>query len=171
MERPKKVDPYAVEGDTPRPAVTGELDDEQTDLDKADESVPAASAPPAGQPAASATGARFSAQVLGGVHIIEFLRSDVLDAQYIEQLGDEIYHHLKPIDQPRVVVDLHNVKFLSSAALGMLVALRKVVVEKKGGKIGIANVSPEIKQVFKMTKLHKLLNLQGSTEKAVRSVV
>jgi anti-sigma B factor antagonist len=171
MERPKKADPYAVEEETPQPAATGRPHDKPTDLDKADQSEPTVSASRADRPGAAATGARFSSQVLGGVHIIEFSRSDVLDAQYIEQLGDEIYRHLKPVEQPRVVVDLHNVRFLSSSALGMLVALRKVVVERKGGKMGIANVAPEIRQVFKMTKLHKVLNLQDTTEKAVRSVV
>ena len=117
---------------------------------------------------AGAAGARISARIEDGIHVIRFEQSNVLDAYEIEQLGDEIYHHLKPIDAPKVVIDLGNVEHLSSAALGMLIALRKVVVEKKGGGIGIANVSEDLKSIFRMTRLDKLMKMSESTEKAMQ---
>ena len=103
--------------------------------------------------------------------IITFEQSNVLDAYEIEKLGDAIYHQIRPLEAPKVVVDLSHVEHLSSAALGMLIALRQVVVEKKGGGIAIANVNKDLRSIFKMTKLDKLATMCDSTEKAVRSLV
>ena len=143
----KKPDPYGLDQSAKAPAATS------------------------GKPAAGSTASSlFDATVVDGVHVIMFSRSDVLDQHYIKQLGDDIYHHLKPVDSPRVVVDLGNVEFLSSSALGMLIALRKVVEDKQGGEICIANIEGDLLEVFKLMKLHKLMKIHDSRDKAVASL-
>jgi anti-sigma B factor antagonist len=121
--------------------------------------------------AAAAKTARFSSSVQDGVQIITFEQASVLDAYEIEKLGDGIYQQIKPLEAPKVVIDLSHVDHLSSAALGMLIALRKVVVEKKGGGIAIANVNKDLRSIFKMTRVDKLARMCASTEKAVQSLV
>ena len=111
----------------------------------------------------------FSSRVRDGVHVIAFSRSDVVDAGYINRLGDQIYHHFKTIEAPRLVIDMDNVQQLSSAALGMLIALKKVT-DKQGGRICIANVREDLVQVFKLTKLNRLLKIHPSTDNAVSSL-
>ena len=120
---------------------------------------------------AAAKTAGFSASVQDGVKIITFEQSSVLDAYEIEKLGDAIYHEIKPLEAPKVVIDLSHVEHLSSAALGMLTALKQVVVDKKGGGIAIANVNKDLHSIFKMTRLDKLVKMCDSTEKAVQSLV
>ncbi len=105
----------------------------------------------------------------GDVMVIEFSRADVTDSVYIERLGDAIYHHVRLIKTPRIVVDLQKVQFLSSSALGMLVAVHKVM-KKQSGEMRIANVSKDQYQAFKITKLHKLFKIMDSTEAAVKSL-
>ncbi len=143
MDRKAKPDPYAVErtGGKPGAAATGD----------------------------TAADRMFSSKAIDGVQVIEFTSANVIDAYYIERLGDGIYHHIKELEGPKLVIDLAKVQHLSSAALGMLIALKKVV-DKKGGAIAIANVNGEIREVFRLTNLHKLIKLHDSTEKAVRSV-
>jgi anti-anti-sigma factor len=121
------------------------------------------------QTASTAQKHLFSERIQDGVRVIQFSRSDVLDAHYIERLGDDIYHHLKEVDEPRVVIDLHNVEFLSSSALGMLIALKKVI-DKQRGKLCLANVRADLVKVFKITKLHKLLKMHDSADDAVDSI-
>ena len=123
MSETKKPDPYAVQG-------------ARSDAAKG--------------PKPSAPTLRFSARIQDGVHVIKFAQSNVLDAHEIEQLGDDIYHHL--------------------AALGMLIALRKIVVDKKGGGLGFANIRSDMRQIFTMTKLDKLLTIHDSTEQAINSM-
>ena len=142
MDAPRKPDPYTVDTGA-KPAPRASAGPDQTSL--------------------------FSSRVEDGVHVITFTKADVVDAYFIEQLGDGIYHHLKGVEAPRVVVDLIDVKHLSSAALGMLIALN-TVVGKHNGRICIANVSDDLMMVFKLTKLHKLIKIHNSTEKAVKSL-
>ncbi len=142
MDKSKKHDPYGL-----------------------DQSAESAATPPA----KSAASELFSVHDHGGVHVISFERADVLDAFEIERLGDDIYHCIKTIDAPRVVVDLAKVQHLSSSAISMLIAL-KTVAEKRNGKVAIANVSRDIMEVFKLTKLHKLINIHNDTDKAVSSL-
>jgi anti-anti-sigma factor len=149
MKGPAKPDPYSVEQGKKQAAAAGE---------------PAATTP------SSDASTLFSSRTEKNVHVIRFSRSDVLDAQYIEQLGDDIYHYLKPHPDPRVVIDLGNVNHLSSAALGMLIALNTVVTKKQKGKLCLADVDANLMQVFKITKLHKLLKIHDSTAPAVESL-
>ena len=129
----------------------------------------AAAARAAGQPVRPEPSSLFSSRVLNGVHVIKFSRPDVLDAYYIQRFGDQIYHHIKKLEAPRVVVDLDNVHHLSSAAIGMLIALRKII-EQRAGKICIANVSSDLWEIFKLTNLQKLLKIHDGTDKAVKSL-
>jgi len=142
MDKSKKHDPYG--------------------LDQPVESVEA-------PPARSAGSKLFSVHDDGGVHVIAFERANVLDAYEIQRLGDDIYQFIKTLDAPRVVVDLARVQHLSSSAIGMLIAI-KTVVEKRDGKVAIANVSRDIMEVFKLTKLHKLIKIHDDTGKAVSSL-
>jgi anti-anti-sigma factor len=138
---------------------------------------PAAPKPAAPGPAAAGSGsaaspsARFTDTMCGGVHVIAFTRSEVVDADYIKRVGDDIYRHLKGSGQPKVVIDLANVRFMSSVALGMLTALRTVVVDKMKGGICIGNVDDSIKDVFRVTKLHKVLKIHDDTDSAIRSLI
>ncbi len=110
--------------------------------------------------------ARFSVRVRQGVHVIAFSRTDVLDAGYIRQLGDDIYRYLKPIERPRVVIDFTRVRLLSSAAIGMLMALDKVI-RKQDGAIRLAGVGAEVGEVFRLTNLQKLFAIDDDVAHAV----
>ena len=157
IEPKKKPDPYGVE---------------QSEAEPQSEPGPQSEPKPQSEPgAAAAKTARFSSSVQNGVQVITLEQSRVLDAFEIEKLGDGIYQQIRPLEAPKVVIDLSHVDHLSSAALGMLIALRKVVVEKKGGGIAIANVNKDLRSIFKMTRLDKLTRMCDSTEKAVRSLV
>ena len=56
---------------------------------------------------------------------------------------------------------------LSSAALGMLIALHKRVREK-GGVLRLCNIRSSIYEVFEITRLSEVLKILPSREEAVR---
>ena len=109
---------------------------------------------------------KFSSHVDRGIQVIAIDRADTLDAYEVEGLGDDIYKHLENLDAPKVVIDLGHVDHLSSAALGMLIALR-AVVEKDGGVVCVANVSNDLHALLKMTKLHKVIKIYDSLKEAL----
>lgn len=184
--RPNKPDPYGVDApipageqasETPKP--TGGAvrpHDKEADPYGLTGAKPAASgaetdgeAPAPAAPAAASSG-RFTTDLIGGVHVVSITQANIIDGREIEQLGDDIYHFVKTIDEPKIVLDMQNVKHLSSAALGMLIALNKVVGQRDGG-ICIANVTADIQKIFKLTKLNKVLKIYGDTDKAIKSLL
>ena len=106
---------------------------------------------------------------VGSGVILEITRSDLTDGALIKNLGDEIYQIIKPISNPRVVVDLSQVQRLSSATLGMLVALRKVI-ERMDGQMRVANVAKDLREIFKMTRLDVTLHVHESVDAALESL-
>ncbi len=106
---------------------------------------------------------------LGDAQVIAFLRADMTDGAFIKQAGDEIYRMLKPLDRPKVVIDFGKVQRLSSATLGMLVALHRVVVDRQKGQLRVANVAENLLDIFRMTRLDNVLDLHETTEGAVES--
>ncbi len=109
-------------------------------------------------------------RLVGDVRVVEFTRTDMTDASFIKNVGDEIYRIALKIDHPKIVIDFGKVQRLSSATLGMLVALKKVVVEQRGGQLSVSNVADNLRDIFRMTKLQGVLKICESTEDAVESM-
>ncbi|MHC4414564.1 MAG: STAS domain-containing protein [Planctomycetota bacterium] len=107
-------------------------------------------------------------RTIANARVIEFSRSDVTDPAYIKQAGEEIDRLVMKLKRPRVVIDFQRVHRLSSAMLGMLVALKQTV-EKQDGELRIASVSENIYDIFKLTKLDNVLKICDSPEEAVES--
>lgn len=68
----------------------------------------------------------------------------------------------------RIVLDLADVRMVASAGLGVLVSLNKICKEK-GGKFAICGLDPMLKQVFEMTKLHRVLTICETRDAAIKA--
>ena len=111
----------------------------------------------------------FSVLAHDNVRVIRVSRADVVDGAYIERLGGDLETYLAQIETPNVVIDLENVTHLSSAALGMLVKVGVSVSHRDGG-LRLANVNHDLRKIFKLTKLHKVLRIHDTVEEAVESM-
>ncbi|MCP3906318.1 MAG: STAS domain-containing protein [Planctomycetes bacterium] len=100
-----------------------------------------------------------------GIYVITLLRSEMIDAQKIQECGDQITKYLANKPSAKVALDMKGVQFLSSSALGMLLTL-KTTIEGKGGALQLAGVKPDIMEVFKITKLHKLFGMSDNVDAA-----
>ena len=126
--------------------------------------------PGAGGAAGGAGGSdRFETHAVDSVHVVRITQSDVLDAFEIEQLKGELETFVTGLPDPRVVLDLGNVAHLSSSALGMLVAM-KSSTEGRSGALALANVRPELLEIFKLTRLDKVLAIHDGVDPAVASL-
>jgi anti-anti-sigma factor len=103
------------------------------------------------------------------VTIVSFARPDVIDLAYIREAGAEMQQLAKTVDPPNLVIDFECVRYLSSAALGVMSGLNEVIKER-GGKLGIANVASEVYGVFELTRLPSVIELHKSVPEAVRSM-
>jgi len=60
---------------------------------------------------------------------------------------------------PDLVLDCSRLRFLSSAALGKLITLDKKV-RVRGGRLKLSNVRPEIYELFAITRLDRLFEIE-----------
>jgi anti-sigma B factor antagonist len=70
------------------------------------------------------------------------------------------------LGKKKLLLNFANVEYLSSAALGKLMTLNKKV-KAAGGELRLANIKPEIKEVFSITKLDKMLKIFNSEQDAL----
>jgi anti-sigma B factor antagonist len=81
---------------------------------------------------------------------------------YTEQ-GDELQQVFDSIvekNPKEVVIDLVELKSITSSGIGKIVYLYKEL-NPKGGKIRIIGVNDTIMQIFKIVKLDKLMEIQS----------
>lgn len=105
----------------------------------------------------------------GKIRVVEFEDRKILEDIVISQIGVQLSELVDEQPEPRLVLDFKKVEHLSSAALGVLITLDKQVNERQG-KLALANIQPQIYEVFRITRLNKLFNIQSSADAAIQAV-
>ena len=93
----------------------------------------------------------------------------ILDQSLIERIGTELQAAaLEAAGTRKLVLNFQQVQFMSSAMLGKLVLLQK---KCKGDKIVLkfCGISPNVMEVFTITKLNKLFEIVKDETTAVGS--
>lgn len=109
------------------------------------------------------------ASKIGDVTVVNFLTSQVLDEMNVQQLGQELTDLLEKEYANKMVINFTKIKFLSSAVLGKLIALNKKIIAEKG-RMAFCGINPDIMQVFKITRLDKLIPIRDEEDDAVKAV-
>lgn len=102
-----------------------------------------------------------------GILTIVFEDARILDETKLEQLSRDLLELLNKTTEERVILDFRNVKFMSSSMLGKLIQVNKKAGEFKV-KLKFCGIDPEIRQVFKITKLDKVFDIEAD-ETAARA--
>ena len=109
---------------------------------------------------------RIEVEDVEGVAVIEFVDKRILDEQNIQLIGDQLFELVDDLGKKKLLLNFANVEYLSSAALGKLMTLNKKV-KTAGGELRLCNIKAEIKEVFSITKLDKMLRIFNSEEDAL----
>jgi len=102
------------------------------------------------------------------VRVVEFTNNRILDEANIAEIGAALGALIDEANNPKLLLDFAAVDHLSSAALGMLINANKRVREKNG-QLRLANIKPQIFEVFVITKLNKLFKILPTREEAMAS--
>lgn len=105
----------------------------------------------------------------GGVVEVSFIQQDILDEANIQQIGTELDAAIEGKAAPKLIIDFGNVRHLSSAALGVLITVNNRSKES-GGQMCLANIAPEIFQIFKITKLDRIFSIHDTCMSARESL-
>ncbi len=69
----------------------------------------------------------------------------------------------------KIAVDMSQVRLVASAGLGALVAMNQTC-KKNGGKLVLFGLDANLKQVFELTKLHRVLSIVGTRDEAIKAI-
>ncbi len=67
-----------------------------------------------------------------------------------------------------VMVDFEKVSFIGSAGLATLIEMMQLL-RKAGGKLGCCNINNNIRGLFEITKIHKLITIYENRALALKS--
>jgi anti-sigma B factor antagonist len=115
-----------------------------------------------------ASESRLRVRRVDNVTQIEFIDRNILDEANIQLIGEEIAALIDAETSPRLLISFANVDHLSSAALGTLITIR-TRIEAKKGQLALANIDPQIYEVFVITRLNKLFQIHETTEEAMKN--
>jgi len=100
------------------------------------------------------------------VTCVEFVDRNILDEMNVQAISDEIAGLIDGAEKPRMLISFANVDHLTSAALGALITIRNKV-KGKDGELRLADIDPQIYEVFEITRLTGLFNIHDSTDDAM----
>src|SRR5271154_6373217 len=102
------------------------------------------------------------------VRIVEFTNSKIIDELNIVEIGQTLTSLIDEAPNPKLLLDFGQVDHLSSAALGMLINANGKI-KGKNGQLRLANIKPQIYEVFLITKLNKLFYIHPTRQEALAS--
>lgn len=111
---------------------------------------------------------RLTVQRDGEITRIRFVDRNILEEARIQEIAAQIGQIIDQATTPKLLLDFTGVEHLSSAALGALITINNRI-RKKGGQLRLANIDPQIYEVFAITKLNKLFQIHDDSEAALAS--
>jgi len=109
---------------------------------------------------------RLDVNEVGDVTVVRFRDRKIIDDINIQELGQELFRLIETDNRRKLLLNFSSVDFLSSAALGKLITLDKKV-KAHSGVMKLSNIRPEIYEVFAITKLNRLFDIQDDEADAL----
>ena len=104
--------------------------------------------------------------VKGEIRIISIDEVRLVDGVALDQCYREIMEVLDKSDESCALLHFGRVAFMSSSALGMLIRITKKCKQYKID-LKLCNIAPDIREVFKITGLEKVFDIQKDVPKAM----
>jgi anti-sigma B factor antagonist len=102
------------------------------------------------------------------VTVVRFTTRAIVDERTIKTIGDELGRLVEKLGNDQLILDFSTVTNVSSSVLTTLIMLNQQVKNSRG-RLALTGISPDLQQVFKLTKLEKLFNIYGDEASALQS--
>ena len=107
-------------------------------------------------------------ELMGEIRVIFIDTERLLDGPDIDLCYREIVGVLEKTEEGFALLHFGRVNFMSSAALGMLIRINKKCGEYKI-MLKLCNIAPDIRQVFKITGIDKVLEIYPDAAQALEA--
>jgi len=92
------------------------------------------------------------------VTIVTFTEERIVDEEQIRELQESFGPIIEKNQDKELILNFANVKFMTSALLGLLVRVHKKVCEL-GGRLRLSNLNSNLRKVFEITQLTKVFEI------------
>ena len=89
---------------------------------------------------------------------VTFEDENILEESQIRELQKSLESVIEKNKDNQMVLNFANVKFMTSAMLGLLVRILKRVGER-GGELELRNLDKNLRKLFEITQLTKIFNI------------
>lgn len=101
-----------------------------------------------------------------GVMVARMRDRKIIDDMQVEEIGRELFRLIEQLGVDRLLVSFGGVDYMCSSFIGKLITLDKKV-KAHGRTLKLSNIRPEIYEVFAITKLNRLFDVQDSEAEAL----
>ena len=113
----------------------------------------------------ASVGPLFDIETQDSATVVRFLRPTHIEAGSAEPLAD-LLAAVKPSAPGAIIVDLSHLEWANSLFLGILVGLYKKL-EQQGRKMVVACAPAQVRDMLRLTGLHRLLDIHSTLEDAL----
>jgi anti-sigma B factor antagonist len=111
---------------------------------------------------------RLEIEDVDDVTVVTFMDRRILDEPNIQAIGKQLFSLVEDRDRHRLLLNLTNVEYLSSAALGKLIRLNKKL-KAAGGRLVLCNIRAEVYDVLEITKMDHLFDMRRQEDENPQS--
>ena len=105
-------------------------------------------------------------ETIDGVTVVSFVDTKIVTEENIQEVGDQLYSLVEAEGHKQILLNFGNVQYLSSAALGKLINLKKKVGAVKG-KLKLCCIHPDLLEVFRITRLDQVFEIYAEEQAAL----
>ena len=101
-----------------------------------------------------------------GIQIIK-LTLPYLDSSTVPKFKSSIPYD--SLDAEKIILDLSDLQFIDSTGLGSIIILNTYLLDK-GQRLSLVSASDQIKSVFSLVKMHKLMPIFIDIDEAIEEI-
>ena len=106
----------------------------------------------------------------GTVNVVDLTLPNSLDIDEFDRLNEGILEVIRTEPDGQWVLDLSQVAYLGSAALGLLVNLRQQI-KQSGGRLVLCGLSPQLLHIFKTCCMERLFRITKTRKDAIAAAM
>jgi anti-sigma B factor antagonist len=110
----------------------------------------------------------FTVAQIENFTVVEFITNSLMNPVELEEISNSLYKLVDEQDRRRIILDFEKVQYLSSQAIGIVMALRKKLSAVKGSRLILCSVGPTLMQLLKITGLDRLLMIKPTQREALK---
>ena len=111
--------------------------------------------------------ASFQLSQIDSINVLTLLLPEMMDSNEFDRLNEDLLGAISSHPHGRWVLDLANVTYMGSSALGLLVNLRQRIKDLNGHLI-LSNITPPLMRIMRTCCLERLFSISKTRDDAFK---